>query len=173
MMIYVWYHLNHVPSKQQCLLYCSIVIHRPSSSEMLCRGRNFSNFTEDSKRVHLKSPHRRFPRPFRTPSKNRSLKQKLTTSWDVVRWWFQEICRNKLFFLVLKMRYTEILRDYARKIIETLDFFLLGIAWIEASVWGNEDCAWSSCRILTGKRVRDPAQQQANTQFWASPSNLL
>eukprot|EP00435_Cladocopium_sp_Y103_P070711 s109_g35.t2 len=27
--------------------------------------RNFSNFTEDSKRVHLKSPHRRFPRPFR------------------------------------------------------------------------------------------------------------
>ncbi|CAE7757793.1 unnamed protein product [Symbiodinium pilosum] len=27
--------------------------------------RNFSNFTEDSKRVHLKPPHRRFPRPFR------------------------------------------------------------------------------------------------------------
>ncbi|CAJ1416214.1 unnamed protein product [Effrenium voratum] len=27
--------------------------------------RNFSNFTEDSKRVHLKAPHRRFPRPFR------------------------------------------------------------------------------------------------------------
>ncbi|CAE7020309.1 unnamed protein product [Symbiodinium sp. CCMP2456] len=27
--------------------------------------RNFSNFTEDAKRVHLKAPHRRFPRPFR------------------------------------------------------------------------------------------------------------
>jgi len=33
-------------------------------AEHLAR-RNFSNFTEDSKRVHLKSPHRRFPRPFR------------------------------------------------------------------------------------------------------------
>eukprot|EP00931_Biecheleriopsis_adriatica_P095894 TRINITY_DN6953_c0_g1_i1.p1 TRINITY_DN6953_c0_g1~~TRINITY_DN6953_c0_g1_i1.p1 ORF type:complete len:655 (-),score=152.58 TRINITY_DN6953_c0_g1_i1:42-1985(-) len=27
--------------------------------------RGFTNFSQDSKRVHLKSPHRRFPRPFR------------------------------------------------------------------------------------------------------------
>lgn len=33
-------------------------------AEHLAR-RNFSNWTEDGKRVHLKSPHRRFPRPYR------------------------------------------------------------------------------------------------------------
>lgn len=33
--------------------------------EKALQRRNFSNWTEPSKRIHIKAPHRRFPRPFR------------------------------------------------------------------------------------------------------------
>ncbi len=135
---------------------CSIVplLHHPSC-QILSRGRNFSNFTEDSKRVHLKSPHRRFPRPFRTLG---CCEMMMSGNMKYVVFCFL-------------MRYWDTQRLCKKKHRKTWPCFCL--EWIVASVVANEDSTWKLCRILTGKRVIDPAQQQANTQFWASPSNLL